>query len=84
MTFKDFVHKNNLKIKATSNIKIQQVLLSLSLDDVGTYLRDSPFKSDFGIVNLHPSKGTYWVCYINGNILIVMDVSVQRNYPNLL
>ena len=23
------------------------------------------FTSDFGIVNLDPSKGTHWVCYIN-------------------
>ena len=65
MTFNDFVKKYNLKIKATSNIKIQQVLLSLSLNNVGIYLRDGPISSDIGIVNLHPSKGTHWVCYIN-------------------
>ena len=67
MTFNDFVRKNNLKNKATSNIKIQQVLSSLSLNDVWIYLRDEPFESDIGIVNLHPSKGTHWVCYINEN-----------------
>ena len=67
MTFNDFVKKYNLKNKATSNIKIQQVLSSLSLKDVGIYLRDGPFSSDIGIVNLHPSKGTHWVCYINEN-----------------
>ena len=65
--FNDFVHKQNIKNKATSNIKIQQVLSSLSLDNVGIYLRDGPFKSDIGVVNLHPSKGTHWVCYINEN-----------------
>ena len=65
MSFNDFVHKNNLKNKATSNIKIQQILSSLSLDDIGIYLRDGPFKSDIKIVNLHPSKGTHWACYIN-------------------
>ena len=37
------------------------------MNDVGIYLRDGPFKSDIGIVNLHPSKGTQWVCYINEN-----------------
>ena len=31
---------------------------------VGIYLRDGLFSSDIGIVNLHPSKGTHWVCYI--------------------
>ena len=67
MTFNDFIKKYNLRNKATSNIKIQQVLSSLSLNDVGIYLRDGPFESDIGIVNLHPSKGTHWICYINEN-----------------
>ena len=67
ISFNDFVHKHNLKNKATSNIKIQQVLSSLSLNDVGIYLRAGPFKSDIGIVNLHPLKGTHWVCFINEN-----------------
>ena len=56
-----------MRNKATSNIKIQQVLSSLSLKDVGIYLRDGPFESNIGIVNLHPSKGTHWVCYKNEN-----------------
>ena len=67
MTFNDFIKKHNLKNKATSNIKIQQVLSFLSLNEVGIYLRDGPFESDIGIVNLHPSKGTHWVVYINEN-----------------
>ena len=67
ITFNDFVHKYNLKNRATSNTKIQRVLLSLSMNDVGIYLRDEPFLGDIGVVNLHPSKGTHWVCYINEN-----------------
>ena len=67
MTFNDFVLKHNLKNKATSNIKIQQILSCLGLSDVGIYLRDGLFSTDVGIVNLHPLKGTHWVCYINGN-----------------
>ena len=63
----DFIHKYNLKNKATSNIKIYQVLPSIGLENVGIYLRDGPFSSDTGIVNLHPSKGTHWVAYINEN-----------------
>ena len=59
--------KYKLKNKATSNLKIPQVLSSLSLNDVGFYLLDGPFESDIGFVNLHPSKGTHWVCYINEN-----------------
>ena len=67
MTFNDFVRKNDLKNKATSDTKLQQVLPSLSLNDIGIYLRDGPFESDIGIVNLHQSRGTHWVCYINEN-----------------
>ena len=54
MVFNDFLKKYKLKNKATSNIKIQQVLSSLSLNDVGIYLRDGPFESDIGVVNIQP------------------------------
>ena len=67
MTFNDFIKKLNLKNKPTSNIKIQQVLNSIGLNNVGISLRDGPFSSDIGIVNLHPSRGTHWVAYINEN-----------------
>ena len=64
MTFHDFVHKHNLKNKATSNIKIYEVLKKLGLDsNVGIYLRDGDFLTSYGIVNLHPSRGTHWVLY---------------------
>ena len=59
MTFNDFIHKYILKNKETSNIKIQQILLSLGLNDIGINLRDGPFSSDIGIVNLHPFRGTH-------------------------
>ena len=67
MTFNEFIKKHNLKNKATSNIKIQQVLNSIGLNNVGIYLGDGVFTTDIGIVNLHPSKSTHWVCYINEN-----------------
>ena len=66
MTFDDFIKKYKLK-KTTSKIKIQQALSSFSLNDVGIYLRDGTFESEIGIVNLHPAKGTHWVCYKNEN-----------------
>ena len=28
-------------------------------------MRDDIFTTDIGIVNLHPFKGTHWVCYID-------------------
>ena len=67
MTFNEFIKKFDLKNKSTSNIKLQKILTSIGIDNVNIYLRDGPFSSDIGIVNLHPSKGTHWVCYINGN-----------------
>ena len=60
-----FCSKIKIEKKATSNKKIQKVLSSLSLNDVGIYLSDGLFESDIGIVSLHPSKGTHWVVYIN-------------------
>ena len=59
LTFNEFIKKYNLKNKATSNIKIQQVLNSIGLNIVGIYLRDGPFSSDIGILNLHPLKGPH-------------------------
>ena len=58
ITFNDVVQKYNLQNEATLNIKIQQVLDSYGLDNIGIYLRDGLFSSDIGFVNLHPSKGT--------------------------
>ena len=66
ITFNDFIQKHKLK-KATSNLEINRVLSSLDLNDFWIYLRDGLFKFDIGIVDLQPSKGTHWVCYIKGN-----------------
>ena len=67
MSFNEFIKKHNLRNKETSNIKIQQELDFMRLNNVGIYIRDGPFSSDIGIVNLHASKGTHWVSYINEN-----------------
>ena len=67
LTFNEFIKKHILKNKATSIIKIEKVLVSMRLNNVGIYLRDGPFEFDIGIVNLHPFKGSHWVCYINEN-----------------
>ena len=42
MTFNDFNKKINLKRRATSNRKKQQVINSIELDNVGIYLGDGP------------------------------------------
>ena len=65
MIFNDFVHNYKLKTEETLNVKIYQVLSSLSLNDVGVSLGDGPFISDIGIVNLHPFRGTHWILFIH-------------------
>ena len=84
MTFNDFIKKHNLKNKPTSNIKIQQVLNSIGLNNVGIYLRDGPFSSDIGIVNLHPSKGTHWVTYINENYFDSYGVTCPKKLSKFI
>ena len=65
MSFNDFVQNYKLHNEATSNIKTYQVLCTNRLDNVGIYLRDRPFSSDVGIVNLHPFEGTHWVSFFH-------------------
>ena len=84
MSFSDFVQKFKLKNKAISNIKKQQVLGSIGLDNVGIYLRDGPFSGDIGIVNLHPYRTSHWFYTETNIILIVTIVYVQKNYLYLL
>ena len=82
MSFNDFDHKHNLKTEPTSNIKIQKVLGSVGLEEIGIYITDGLFKSDIRIVNLYPSQRTHWVVNINENFLIRMVVLHLKNYLN--
>ena len=84
MFFNDFFKKYKLKSKATSNIKNQRVLSSLSLNDIGICLRDDPFKTDIGIVNSYPSKRTHWVCYINENFFVSCGCVCPKNLSEFL
>ena len=78
MSFDEFIKKHNLKNKATSNIKIQKVLDSIGLNNVNIYLRDGPFSSDIGIVNLHPTRGIHWVSYIHENYFDSYGITPPR------
>ena len=88
VSFKNFFHKNDLKNKATSIIKLYEVLSSLSLRDIGIYLRNGPFESDIGFVDLQPPKDTHWVVYINESYsdsngysptIKLSKISIKRN-----
>ena len=66
--FNGFVPKQNLKNKATSNLKLNEVLKQIGLDTkMGISLRDGPFSTNMAILNLHPTRGSRWVCYIKEN-----------------
>ena len=64
LSFKEFVEKYGLKNEATSNVKMKEILDILKLNSTGSYMRDAKFRTDSGIVNLHPTKGTQWVMFV--------------------
>ena len=64
MTFNSFIEKYELKTQATTNKKIQQIVCSIGLNNVGIHMGDGPYQSNIEIVNFHPTKGTHWVAYI--------------------
>ena len=64
LSFKEFVNKYGLKNEATSNVEIKEIL-KLMNTSCGIYMRDDKFTTTAGIVNLHPTKGTHWVMFVN-------------------
>ena len=80
LSFNDFVHKYNWKNEAMSNIRIQQILSSLSSSDVGIYLRDGLFTTDVGsliCIQLTEHIGLHTLTEI---ILIHTVVHYETNY----
>ena len=84
MSFDGFIRKHNLKNQATSNIKIQKVLNSIGLNNVNIYLRDGPFSSDIGIVNLHPTRSNHWVLYIHENYFDSYGITPPRKLSKFI
>ncbi len=58
-----FMKQYKLQNKATSNKKISEVINKLGIKDFNIYMRDDKLTTKQGIINLHPKKGTHWVCY---------------------
>ena len=54
------------------------------LSDVRIYLRDRTFYSDRGIVNLHLSKGTHWVVYLNESFFDSYGCSPPQNLSKII
>ena len=51
---------------------------------VGIYLGDGDFLTSYGIVNLHPSRGTHWVLYIKDCYFESYGCSPPKNLFNYL
>ena len=51
---------------------------------VGIYLRDGDFSTNYGIVNLHPSRRSPWVCYIKDCYFDSYGCSPPKKLPNYL
>ena len=64
LSFNQFIKLFKLRNEATSNIKLNNILKQLNLDCPIT-MRDDPIFSHSGIINLHPFRGTHWVCFFN-------------------
>ena len=64
LSFKEFVNKYGLKNEATSNVEIKENLKLMNTSCV-ILMRDDKFITTSGIVNLHPTKGTHWVMFVN-------------------
>ena len=85
ITFNDFVHKYNLKNKATNNIKRYEVLKKIGIDSkVVVYLRDGDFLTSYGIVNRHPSRGIPWVLYNKDCYFDSYGCSAPKKHLNYL
>ena len=48
---------------------------------VGTYLRDWDFSTNYGVINLHPRRGTHRVCYIKGCYFDSYEFSPPKKVP---
>ena len=84
MAFNDFVRKHVLKNEATSNIKIQNFLTSLTLNDVGIYLGDGPFKIGIRVVYLHPFQGTHWVLYVHECCFVIYGITTLNRLSKFI
>ena len=78
---KEFVEKYGLKNEATFNVKIKETLDKLTIP-AGIYMRDDKFTTTSGIVNLHPTKGTHWVMFVNEFYFDSYGCPPPINLPN--
>ena len=51
--------------------------------DIALNSKDGPFECDLEVVNLHPTKGTQWVAYIN-IFFIHLAALLVKNYLSLI
>jgi hypothetical protein len=67
LSFVDFMKRYKLENAATSNVKISEVINKLGVKDFNIYMGNDKLTTKQGIINMHTTKGTHWVCYIINN-----------------
>ena len=61
------------------------MLKEIGLDTkVAIYLRDGNCSTNYGISNLHPSKGSHWICYIKDDYFDSYGCPPPKNLPIFL
>ena len=53
-------------------------------DKVEIYMRDDVFSASSGMMNLHPSRGTHWVCYIGENFFDSYGCAPPKIFANYI
>ena len=69
------------KLKQHQIQKFKNILSSLSLSDVGVFLKDGPFKSDIGIVNLSETL-TETITIKNLKLTLKLGLSMKSFFYN--
>ena len=80
-TFSEFMSIFNLKSIATSNIKLNLALNNLGLD-TKRYMRDDAYATNSANVNLHPKRGTDWVCFLDKFYFDSYACAQHKKLPN--
>ncbi len=84
MNLSEFMRKYNLQNKATSNKKISEVINKLGIKNFNIYMRDDKLTTKQGIINIHPTRGTHWVCYYNKNYFDSFGVKPPKSIDKQL
>ena len=85
MSFNDFIREYSLKDKATSNTMIPEVFKKVRLHSkMRIFLRDGNVSTNYGTLNLQPSKGDHWVCFIRDCCFYAYGCALPKKLPKYI